>query len=111
MQAVYRTGPLPQGALEASAAFHGDHVAVIRELLADGPDCLVVVFPPAAHDHRGWRRAAIADLARAHAPVRVLGLADGDAAAVARTLDYLETAQGVTGQLLAADGAAEQNAA
>lgn len=115
MQAVYRTGPLPEAALDASAAFHARHVAAIRTTLADRPESppesLVVIFPPAAYDHRGWRRAAIADLARAHAPVRVVGLADGEPAAVARILAYLETAQGVTGQFLTADGIAVQNPA
>lgn len=105
MQAVYRTGPLPESALDAAAAFHGNHLAAIRALLADTPASLAVIFPSAGHDHRGWRRAAIADLARAHAPIRVLGLVDGAPDAVAQTLVYFETAEGVTGQLLSTDGA------
>ncbi|AZI37105.1 hypothetical protein NT2_01_04290 [Caenibius tardaugens NBRC 16725] len=106
MQAVYRIGGLPEGAPHASAAFHADHAAAIADRLADAPESLVIVFPRASYDHRGWRRAAIADLARAHAPVRVNGLVDGDPAAMARTLAFLEMAKGVTGQLLAVDGAA-----
>jgi hypothetical protein len=111
MQAVYRTGPLPDAALDASAAFHARHLPAILDLLAKQPESLVVIFPPAGYNHRGWRRAAIADLARAHAPVRVLGLTDGDSAAVEQVLAYLETASGVTGQLLAVDGAAARNPA
>ena len=111
MQAVYRTGTLPQAALEASSVFHARHVAAIAELLADRPQSLVVIFPPATYDHRGWRRAAIADLARAHAPVRVVGLVDGEPGAMAQVLAYLEKAPGVTGQLLAVDGIAEKNPA
>lgn len=106
MQAVYRTGGLPQAAPDASAAFYADHAAAIADLLAGSPQSLVIVFPKAGYDHRGWRRAAIADLARAHAPVRVVGLVDGDPAALARTLAFLEMAKGVTGQLLTVDGVA-----
>ena len=111
MQAVYRTGPLPDAALDASAAFHARHLPAVLDLLAKRPESLVVIFPPAAHDHRGWRRVAIADLARAHAPVRVLGLAEGDPAALERVLAYLKRAPGVTGQMLAVDGMAAQNPA
>ncbi|OCC24972.1 hypothetical protein MB02_05895 [Croceicoccus estronivorus] len=111
MQAIYRTGPMPANALEASSAFYAEHLVAIAELLADGPDTLVVIFPPATHDHRGWRRAAIADLARAHAPTRVLGLIDGDPAGVSRALAYCESAEGVTGQLLAVDGNPVKNPA
>ncbi len=110
-RAVYRTGALPQAALDASTAFHAHHLPEITRLIGGQPDLLVVIFPPAPYDHRAWRRAAIADLARAHAPVRVVGLADGEAAAVARTLAYLDAAPGVTGQMLAVDGASAQNQA
>ena len=106
MQAVYRTGPLPSAALEAAAAFHSRHATAIAELLADAPESLVIVFPGAAYDHRGWRRAVIADLARAHAPLRINGVVEGDPARLAQTAAFLEMAKGVTGQLLAVDGLA-----
>ncbi len=110
-RAVYRTGALPQAALDASTAFHAHHLPEITRLIAGQPDLLVVIFPPAPYDHRAWRRAAIADLARAHAPVRVVGLAAGEADAMAHTLTYLDAAPGVTGQMLAVDGASAQNQA
>lgn len=104
-QAVYRTGALPAAALAASAAFHAEHLPAIAAVLAEKPESLVVIFPAAPYDHKGWRRAAIADLARAYAPIRVLGLAEGDPAEEARILAYLAAAPGVTGQMLAAHGA------
>ena len=62
---------------------------------------LVLIFPPAPYDHRGWRLAAVQDLARAAAPGRVNAIAGDDEAAIAQALAYLEGAPGVTGQLLA----------
>ena len=61
---------------------------------------LVLIFPPAPFDHRGWRLAAIQDLARAAAPVRVNGIVSGDEQAIAATLAWLAKAPGITGQLL-----------
>jgi hypothetical protein len=62
---------------------------------------LVIIFPSAPYDHRGWRLAAVQDLARAVAPGRVNAIAGDDEAAIAATLVYLEGAPGVTGQLFA----------
>jgi len=61
---------------------------------------LVLVFPPAPYDHRGWRLAAIQDLARAAAPARVNGVVGDDEQAIAATLAWLADAPGITGQLL-----------
>ena len=100
--AVVRVGPLPDDALEAAAAFHyGVLPKVLAELVGDD---LVLVFAPAPYDHRGWRLAAVQSLARVAAPVRVNGIVGGDEAAVAETLAFLESAPGVTGQLLTLGG-------
>jgi hypothetical protein len=64
-------------------------------------EALALIFPPAPYDHRGWRLAAVQDLARAAGPARVNAIAGDDEAAIAETLAYLERAPGVTGQLLA----------
>ncbi len=97
--AMLRVGPLPDGALDAAAAFHA-RVLPDAQRLSRGDD-LVLVFGPAPHDHRGWRLAAVQNLARQAAPQRVNAVAGDDEAAIAETLRYLETAAGVTGQLLA----------
>jgi hypothetical protein len=47
----------------------------------------------------------VQDLARAAAPARVNGIVGEDEAAIAETLAFLETAPGVTGQLLAVEPA------
>ena len=101
-QVVYRIGTLPEAALEASAAFYARHLSAISERAGEGPESLVVIFPAADYDHRTWRRAAIADLARAYAPVRIVGLAEGDPSVEVRILAYLAAAPGVTGQMLSA---------
>jgi hypothetical protein len=43
-------------------------------------ECLTVVFPPADHSHRGWRLAAVQELAREFAPRRVNAVVCGDEA-------------------------------
>jgi hypothetical protein len=65
----------------------------------------VLIFPPAPHDHRGWRLAAVQDLAREAAPRRVNGIVGADDTAIAETQAWLEQAPGVTGQLLAVEPA------
>ena len=97
-----RVGPLPERALEAAAQFHA---RVLPELIRPRADeDLVLIFEPAPYDHRGWRLAAVQDLARAAAPARVNGVAGDREAAIAQALAYLAHAPGVTGQLLAVDG-------
>ncbi len=121
---VVRVGPLPDRAIDAAAAFHaevlpqldparhgGGAPASERDLETSaspavplshhsGED-LALVFPPAPYDHRGWRLAAVQDLARAAAPKRVNGVVGDDEHAIAATIAWLEQARGVTGQLLA----------
>ena len=58
-----RVEGLPQGALDAAAAFHSDWLSRAREAL-HGSDALAVLFAPAPYDHRGWQLAAVQDLAR-----------------------------------------------
>ena len=62
----------------------------------------MLVFAPADHTHRGWRLAAVQELARAAAPLRVNGVAGDDDAAIAAADRLPRRAPGVTGQLLAA---------
>jgi hypothetical protein len=95
--AAFRVGPLPEGAVEAAATFYAEALPL---LAAHAGEDLVLIFPPAAHDHRGWRLSAVQDLARAAAPGRVNGIVGDDEDAIAETIRYLERAPGVTGQLL-----------
>ena len=99
-QAVVRIEGLPNAPLDAAAAFHAGHLAAARDVIATGSDA-VLVFYPAEVDHRGWRLAAVQDLAREAAPLRVNGVVGGDEAAIAAAIGYLAEAPGITGQLLA----------
>jgi len=62
---------------------------------------LVLVLPAAAYDQRGWRLAAVQDLAREAAPRRVNAIAGDDDEAIAATAEWLAQAPGITGQLFA----------
>ena len=100
---LLRVEGLPKGALEAAARFHGEVLPRVRAALKDGED-LVLVFPHADRPHRGWRLAAVQQLARDAAPARVNALVSDDESAIAAATAYLAEAPGVTGQLLAPDG-------
>jgi hypothetical protein len=140
-QAVLRVEGLPQGTLDAAAAFHREWLPKIRAFLdpprggegdhpQDGggglpparsledesplrqPDGLppprpgedlVLIFPAASYDHRGWRLAAVQDLAREAAPRRVNALVGDQEGARAAAVEWLAQAPGITGQLLAVD--------
>ncbi|MBO0749701.1 MAG: hypothetical protein J2O44_04620 [Porphyrobacter sp.] len=102
-QAVLRIEGLPQGALDAAAQFHAEWLPRAREALAEA-GAVALVFPPAPYDHRGWRLAAVQDLAREAAPKRVNAVAGDDEPAIADTLAWLAQVPGITGQLLAVDG-------
>lgn len=110
-QAVLRIDWLPPGALDAAGEFHEGWLDEAIALLEGGAESLVIVVPPAAYDHEGWRRAATQDLAREWAPQRVSMIAGDDEQAIAATLAYLADAPGVTGQLLVTSGAQAGNAA
>lgn len=101
-QAVLRVEGLPHGALDAAEAFYEAWLPQVRAFARDKDT--VVVFPSAPYDHRGWRLAAMQDLAREAAPRRVNGVAGDDNEKIAETIDWLASAPGVTGQLLAVDG-------
>jgi hypothetical protein len=99
---------LPERPLEAAARFYGDVPARVEDVLVEqGTDSpltqLLLVFPPADHTHRAWRLAAVQELARRHAPVRVNAVASDDEAAIAAAERYLASAPGVTGQYLPLD--------
>lgn len=103
MHKVLRIEGLPANALDAAAAFHRLHLAALREVLSGGAESVVVLLPAAGHDHAGWRRALVQDLARAHVPVRVNFVAGDDRKASGRAAEWLAGAPGVTGQLLQTD--------
>ena len=102
-QAVLNVAGLPAAPLDAAAAFHADHLPRARAALAEA-GALAVLFEPAGPEHRGWRLAAVRELAREAAPKRVNAIVTTDDDASAETLAYLESASGITGQLLAVDG-------
>lgn len=106
--AVLRIEGLPQGALDAAAVFHGEWLPRVREALAEA-GAVALVFRPAPYDHRGWRLAAVQDLAREAAPKRVNAVAGDDEPAMAETLAWLARAPGITGQLLTVDGKSRAN--
>ena len=101
-QQALRIEGLPEGALDAAAAFHGEWLPRARAMVdppRDGED-LLLIFPPALYHHRGWRLAAVQGLAREAAPARVNGVVGDDEAAIAETVEWLAGAPGITGQLL-----------
>ncbi|KPL68154.1 hypothetical protein SZ64_08485 [Erythrobacter sp. SG61-1L] len=111
MQAVLRIQGLPEAALDAAAAFHARYLPAIRKELASGAEALVLVFPEAPYNHTGWRKAAIADLARDAAPKRVNGVEGPEGEPVEAVLQWLAHAPGITGQLLPVDPAAGNHGA
>lgn len=96
---VHEARDLSDGPLEAAAKFHATHLPMIEEEIVGGPASVTIVFGPGDHEQRDWRLAAIRNLARKHAPIRVNGVA-GAGDSVKPLLTYLENAPGVTGQLL-----------
>jgi hypothetical protein len=105
MAAVRVTG-LPAAPLDAAAAFHAEWLPRIRaELAGSQAESSVLVFPLADHNHRGWRLAAVQELAREFAPRRVNALACDSDPGLRAALVLLDNCQGVTGQLLAIDDA------
>ena len=98
----FRVQSLPGAALDAASDFHRQSVPDIREILSSGnPRSLTIVFPRGDHTHRGWRLAAVQELAREASPIRVNAVAGGSERAIEEALAYLREAPGITGQLLA----------
>lgn len=100
---------LPEDPLSAASVFHQHWLPYAEDALAGGDD-LLLVFAPADHTHRAWRIAAVAGLARKHAPLRVNAVA-GEGEAIAQAERYLDAAPGVTGQYLPLDGEGARNRA
>jgi hypothetical protein len=101
MQRVLTVSVLPEGALDAAAAFMAFHLEAARAALADpATSAVVIVLPPAPRAHRDWRLALARDLAREVTPKRVNVVSGLPGAALEQTLRYLANAPGVTGQYL-----------
>ncbi len=100
---LLRLGSLPEPTLAAAVQFHSQLLPLVEQGLAAKPTHLTLVFAPADHSHRGWRLAAVQALAREYAPVRVNAIASGSDAGIAAASAYLDSADGVTGQLLLLD--------
>ena len=96
---VLRVDGLPEDALAAAADFYA---RVAPTLKADTP--LVLIFPPADPQHRGWRTEVVASLARKWAPTRVNAVVGDDEDAITAATRWLADAPGVTGQVLQLDG-------
>lgn len=103
-QVILTVDDLPDDALGAASAFHAGHVAAVRNAAANGAASIVLVLPPAPIDQTDWRRAAVRDLARALAPVRVNMVAGHAGPRLEDTLAYLGNAPGVTGHYLPLHG-------
>ena len=99
MHAVLQIEALPGAALEAAQTFAAEWLPAIHDHLSAGEN-LVVILPQAAYDHADWRRAAVRDLARSFAPVRVNFITAGTGRAADASIAYLSSAPGVTGQYL-----------
>ncbi len=103
--ALLRITGLPAAPLDAAAAFHSLWLLQVRAaLIGTADECLTLVFAPADHSHRGWRLAAVQELAREFAPRRVNALVGEAHQGLSAALALLEPCQGITGQLLALDG-------
>jgi hypothetical protein len=102
--AILHIGNLPDLPLDAAAEFFAKVVPGIREDFRDFDDLelvLTIVFEPAGHEHRAWRLAMVQELAREVAPNRINGVVSGDVQAIEQIVAFLNSASGVTGQLLA----------
>ncbi len=71
---MLRVAGLPEAPLDAAAAFHAGQLSSVRARSLAEVDGLVLVFPPATREHRGWRLAVVQELAREAAPKRVNGV-------------------------------------
>jgi hypothetical protein len=103
---VFNVTQLPARPLDAAATFHGDIAHSIRQDLKNADEQLdrVILFAPAGHEHAGWRIAAVQELAREAAPARVNAIVGEAADAIEQVMDYLDSAPGVTGQVLQVHG-------
>ena len=101
MQRQIEVAALPESPLDAAGAVMAFHLSAARAVLADpATTALVIILPPAPHDHRDWRLALARDLAREAAPKRVNVVSGGSGEARAAALRFLADAPGVTGHYL-----------
>ena len=98
-----RISPLPASATMAAREYYGIWAGKVDRALSQTDDCLTLHFDPAEDDHKAWRRAVVADLARCHAPLRINAIAGSDGPAVVNAIAWLERAPGITGQLFTVD--------
>jgi hypothetical protein len=102
-QQLYMVETLPEGSLDASAAFFADHLESAKALLKDPQtSALTIVLPAANADHDGWRTSLARDLARKFTPARVNVVSGSAGSARDAVLAYLGNANGVTGHYCAA---------
>ena len=99
---VVSVNDLPPSPVDAATLFYLQTVPGIREELPNVTE-VVIYFEPADHSHRGWRLAAVQELAQEAAPTRVNALVGTDRDAMWAARQFLENAPGVTGQLLAVE--------
>jgi hypothetical protein len=93
---------LTEAPLDAAADFCAIHLPEIRHNVRASPASnLVIVFAAAGPEHRAWRLAAIQELAREFAPIRVNGVAGNGKFERDEAIFFLNGAAGVTGQILA----------
>ena len=104
---LYTVRDLPSVPLDAAAHFHSNVLPIVRAELPK-VSAVVIVFETADHSHRAWRLAAVQALAREAAPTRVNAIVGTDDGAISEAKDFLAMAPGVTGQLLAVDGKANE---
>jgi hypothetical protein len=98
MQQRLDVGTLPAQPLDAATAFMALYLPHARALIEDPQaTALAIVMPPADKAHGDWRLALARDLAREYAPKRANIVAAEPAEALARMLQFLSDAPGVTG--------------
>ena len=103
--AVFEVQSLGEDPGTAAAQFYSQYLPLIEARLGAVREPLTILFPQADYTHAAWRLAAVQALARKAAPQRVNAAAGGGHAARLAAVDYLETADGVTGQVLQLDDA------
>ena len=103
--AVFEVQSLGEDPGAAAAQFYSQYLPLIEVQLVAVPEALTILFPQADYTHSAWRLAAVQTLAREAAPQRVNAAAGGNSAARLAAVQYLEAAQGVTGQVLQLDDA------
>ena len=103
MAATLHIANLPASATQAAKAYYAAWADKVEQAVLEAGGCLTLRFDPAARDHQAWRRAAVADLARGHAPIRINAVAGPQGPAFDQVVVWLENAPGITGQLLAVD--------